>query len=427
MSQSTLFDLPSTTDGIPSHKLPTNLTTRNHAVHRWMNFTAGYSPEFVLQCLNRDGVDGGSVVDPFSGMGTTLVAANSVGLDAVGFDPHPHAAMMCRAKTQSRSIEAVDRIERVLESLRPMTTVDDLWNEGQLKFLGKLIDAEQLGYLASARMLESEIADEDRPLYRLVVTRLLESASGSATDGIYKAPTSKKRARAVLESYPRVLDELREDMRLMSDGWGTSVVHEASSEKMPQIASGSISQVITSPPYLNNFDFAEMTRMEFYFWGYAGSWGEITKNVRAKLVVNTTTAPTEMKKAQDAWRSQLSFAMADVCQKYVDALAGARAEKSRSKDYDRLVYPYFAQMQQVIRESYRVLMPGSSMDLVVSDAALYGVHIHTEDVLRQIMLEVGFESAEVVRLRDRGDRWVLSKRTGSKDPLGEFLITARKG
>jgi len=427
VSQSKLFDLPSTTDGIPSHKLPTNLTTRNHAVHRWMNFTAGYSPEFVLQCLDRDGVDGGRVLDPFSGMGTTLVAANSVGLDAIGFDPHPHAAMMCRAKTQSRSIKAVDRIERVLESLRPMITVDDLWNEGQVKFLGKLIDAEQLGYLASARMLESEIADEDRPLYRLVVTRLLESASGSATDGIYKAPTSKKRARPVLESYPRVLDELREDMRLMSDGWGISVVHEASSEKMPQIASSSISQVITSPPYLNNFDFAEMTRMEFYFWGYAGSWGEITKNVRTKLVVNTTTAPTEMKKAQDVWRRQLSFAMADVCQEYVDALAGARAEKSRSKDYDRLVYPYFAQMQQVIRESYRVLMPGSSMDLVVSDAALYGVHIHTEDVLRQIMLEVGFESAEVVRLRNRGDRWVLSKRTGSKDPLGEFHITARKG
>lgn len=424
-SQPSLFDVAGS--GVAPHKLPTNLTTRNHAVHRWMNFTAGYSPEFVHQCLARDGVSGGSVLDPFSGMGTTLVAANSAGLNAVGYDPHPHAAMMCRAKTQSRSLRAVDRIEEVLRSLEAVSSVDAQWNEGQLKFLGKLIEPDQLGYLASARNLEEELEPDDRPLYRLVVTRLLESASGSATDGIYKAPTSKKRARPVKESYPRVLRELREDIGAIGDDWGISEVYESSSEEMTDIPSGEICQVITSPPYLNNFDFAEMTRMEIYFWDYATSWGDITAKVRSKLVVNTTTAPTEFKKAQDIWRNYLSAEVSGECLNYVEALAEARAEKARSKDYDRLVYPYFAQMQNVIRESYRVLKPGGAMDLVVSDAALYGVHIHTEDVLRRIMLESGFEAVGVVRLRTRGDRWVLSKRTGSKDPLGEFHLTARKG
>src|SRR5438045_7850531 len=48
--------------------------------------------------------------------------------------------------------------------------------------------------------------------------------------------------------------------------------------------------VVIFPPYLNNFDFAEMTRMLLYFWGIASSWAQITDKVRRKLVVNTTTA-----------------------------------------------------------------------------------------------------------------------------------------
>jgi hypothetical protein len=34
---------------LPDHKLPTNLTTRNFEVHRWFNFIAGFSPEFVAR------------------------------------------------------------------------------------------------------------------------------------------------------------------------------------------------------------------------------------------------------------------------------------------------------------------------------------------------------------------------------------------
>jgi ubiquinone/menaquinone biosynthesis C-methylase UbiE len=39
------------------------------------------------------------------------------------------------------------------------------------------------------------------------------------------------------------------------------------------------------------------------------------------------------------------------------------------------VYPYFAQMQSVIRELRRVLKPGSYLHLVVANAALYCIHI----------------------------------------------------
>ena len=413
---------------IDSAKLPTNLTTRHHPVHRWVNFTAGYSPEFVHSCLDRDGTRG-LILDPFAGMGTTLVAANSVGLPALGFDPHPHAAMMCKAKTQTRSLVAVDRIAGLLASLEPVDSLTDIWSETQIKFLSKVVSNQaELARLASARLLESSLEESFRPLYRLAVTRLLEGACGSATDGVYKAPTSKKRAKTVDQLLPQLLQELRQDIALaLAEEWAQSEVVEATSEDMSRLPDESVSHVITSPPYLNNFDFAEMSRMELYFWGYAASWGEITQRVRRKLIVNTTTAPTDYKKSQDRWRDLLTGPVLDAAQGYVDDLTAARAERPRSKDYERLVFPYFAQMQSVLTECYRVLRAQGALDLVVSDAALYGVHIHTESILRDLMLQCGFTSVEVIRLRNRGDRWVLAKRTGAKEPLGEFHIIARKG
>ena len=413
---------------IDAAKLPTNLTTRRHAVHRWINFTAGYSPEFVLGCIDREATRG-LVLDPFAGMGTTLVAANSIGLPAVGFDPHPHAAMMTRAKTQTRSLEAVEQVEAVLELLEPVATLESIWSEAQIKFLSKVVsNEEELRKLASARVLESSLAESHKPLFRLAVTRLLEGVSGSATDGIYKAPTSKKRARTVSELLPGLMQVLYEDVSvILEEDWASSEVFEATSEDMSVLSSESVSHVITSPPYLNNFDFAEMSRMELYFWGYADSWRVITETVRRKLIVNTTTAPTDFKKDQERWREQLSGAVLEATQGYVHELTVARSERVRSKDYERLVFPYFAQMQSVLRECYRVMRSGAALDLVVSDAALYGIHIHAETVLRDLMLQCGFVDIDIVRLRSRGDRWVLAKRMGSKEPLGEFHIIARKG
>jgi putative transposase len=61
-----------------------------------------------------------------------------------------------------------------------------------------------------------------------------------------------------------------------------------------------------------------------------------------------------------------------------------------------------------------------------SDAALYGVHVHTEQLLARLMSASGLEVKEITRLRDRGGRWVLAKRQGAADGLGEFHIHAVK-
>ncbi len=64
-------------------------------------------------------------------------------------------------------------------------------------------------------------------------------------------------------------------------GCSKDVTHDISDE--------SVDHVFTSPPYLNNFDYSDRTRLELYFWGIAKTWKDISDNIRTKLITSATT------------------------------------------------------------------------------------------------------------------------------------------
>ncbi len=415
-------------DEPPMGVLPTNLTANRHPIHRWFNFIAGFSPEFVKQCIDNANLKPGEVViDPFAGVCTTLVEAMIRSVPSVGFEPHPFFYdVACAKLNPPTSRSQVDELELLARTVDPiMGRLTDVWTEDASTYLAKLIPEDSLRSLAAALLIEEGIPEEQRPLYRLILSRALELTATSQTDGVYKAPTSIKRAIGYVNALRKVCDEIREDICYEVQGLRAPTnLFPMSSEDMTPIDNSSCSLCITSPPYLNNFDFAEMTRMELYFWRYAGSWSEITNKVRRRLIVNTTTAPTDLKRDQTRFSAKLSPAFLEHVQPIVQELEQRSKLRAGRKDYHLLVYPYFAQMLSVLRELQRTLRQKSPLHVVVADAALYGVHIKTHILLAHLMVETGFEVLESRTLRSRGTRWELAKRQGAN--LGEFHIHARR-
>ena len=370
-------------------------------------------------------------------MGTALVTANVDGLKAIGYEPHPFFADIARAKTGTRDLSLVDSVQSVLSGVRPVPDISSVWGPKALAFLAQLVDEQSLAFLAGARVAEDSCPDNAKKLYRLVVSRMLEGATGAKTDGIYKAPATPKRSVDIQQTLAKVLDEIRSDLASVTGSQGRSPTSQRplgesqlyahTAEAMHETADESVDICVTSPPYLNNFDFAEMARMELYFWNYAGSWAEITDSVRSRLIINTTTAPAADRRRQDHWAAKVPGEIRPKLLDVRESLAAQRRAGARKKEYDTLVLPYFAQMNTVMREVCRVLKPGAPLHLVVSDAALYGVHIRTEQLLAQLMILNGLNVKDVIRLRHRGGRWVLEKRQGAADGLGEFHVVAVKG
>jgi len=412
-----------------SERLPTNTLSHHYRIQRWANFIAGYSIEFVEACLSELVPSDNVVLDPFLGCGTTLVAARNLGFNGVGYEVHPIFYTLARAKLKNYVSDDINEIADKLLT----ETVPIKWSTDAQKFITKMYSESNREAISRAATAVHSIPAASNALAVALFLKASEMACEAQTDGIYKAPDSKKRSISFQRAVKLAVSLFKEDIE--SDWYQTHWVnqpipgcHLKSAESMAELKNNSIGICITSPPYLNNFDFAEMTRLHLYLLGWADSWKNITQLVRKSLITNTTTA-LQHKKTDEFQASKRDSLPAELRQELaliVDQLAAQKKHRAGKKDYDFLVYPYYSQIQSVLLEVFRLLKSGGRVHWVVGDAALYGIHLKTHQHTKTLMETIGFSEVTVNFIRKRGHRWILSKREGTKEGLGEYNIIAYK-
>ena len=81
---------------------PAFAANRSAPVHRWVPWIAGFSKHFIEDAISTYASgDRQTVLDPFAGVGTTLVEADLAGHEAVGFEINPYAAFAARLKLEA--------------------------------------------------------------------------------------------------------------------------------------------------------------------------------------------------------------------------------------------------------------------------------------------------------------------------------------
>ena len=76
------------------------LQEEDSAVHRWYRFVLSFPPHLVRDCLEDFGIrNGGLVLDPFCGTGTTIVESKKLGVSSVGVEALPMARFASSVKT----------------------------------------------------------------------------------------------------------------------------------------------------------------------------------------------------------------------------------------------------------------------------------------------------------------------------------------
>ena len=79
-------------------KDPAFANNKKLPIHRWVPWIAGYSSEFVRGAIDQYMPKKGVVLDPFAGVGTSLIEAALAGHRPVGFEINPYAALASRTK-----------------------------------------------------------------------------------------------------------------------------------------------------------------------------------------------------------------------------------------------------------------------------------------------------------------------------------------
>ena len=413
-------------------------------VHRWFTYPAGFSFKAVEHSIERFGVKTGQTIyDPFMGSGTTNVTAKTIGLNSVGTEAHPFVFQIARTKLnwdvdQTKIIEFLGFVEKKLSQKSTALQKKKLNSEFPELILKCYEEKTNYDLWALRELIFEHLSDgEIFEFFFVVTTALLRNVSIAATGWPYIAPNKKKVSsidKDVLSEFVILARQMAGDLqkiKFISRGRYTQTTHRLingdSRNTKETIPDESADHVFTSPPYLNNFDYADRTRLELYFWGQAKSWGEISEKIRTQLM---TSATTQINRSDVRYGILDEFAkdcpdVSRFVQESAEKLSTIRKTKGGKKSYDMMVSGYFNDIYQIIKDVYRVLKPNTYALFVLGDSAPYGIHIPTDKLIGDIGINVGFKSYEIEVLRARGDKW-KSNPQRHNIPLREGIVILNK-
>lgn len=409
-------------------------------IHRWFTYPAGYSHKLVATKISEFGLrEGDWIADPFLGTGTTSLAAKEAGINSLGVEAHPFVFWVAQTKLHlDYDLDQLTRdIHLVLDEAsvinRSGTSCDDVWPS----LVYKCFQQDTLRELYALReaILTLETEQHQRDFLKMALTATLRIVTTAGAGWPYIAPSKfAKRtvARSAFQEFRKRCGLMLDDvvslrMRYIAPSEHRLIKGDARS--LTEYAEcDSIDLMLTSPPYLNNYDYADRTRLETYFWGMYDSWGQITREVRDRLIIAATTQIRRTAMQHVRWCPGVEAVSSEIQSELVaigEKLSELRKVKGGKKAYDLLVPGYFEDMLQVIQGAHAVLKPGGKFVLVLGDSAPYGVHVRTDELVGELAVAVGFSSYELEIIRARGEKWANNSQR-HKVPLRESIVTVTK-
>jgi SAM-dependent methyltransferase len=382
---------------------------RNLPLFDWYIMPEAYSAPLVAEAIKEfDVPEGGTVLDPFCGTGTTLVAARLAGRNAVGIEVNPFLCMASRVKTRERFNLPVLRAEaeRLVAAARLVLRNVD---EGKMPYLAdKLPDMPRLErwiarrvalkVLALRDLIEEYLSPANREIGLLALAAILRGASNMKLSPHAFGSREVKHDAPVMAQFEIRLTKMLEDIQWLQsrEKLGRAQVIEGDVRQAGHIEHKLLPAhlAITSPPYLNNLDYTMQTRMELFFLGFVQSMEEL-KHLRKRMMI--CDAKATYKDVEDWRRVEEVKSVAGLAQ----ALDEELGDRNWGWDYGLMTRQYFGGLLRSLEAVRPLLAPGAPFVLIIGESAHAGILVPVPDITAELGRIAGYEATEVRVLRTR--------------------------
>lgn len=266
---------------------------RTKHVHRLHPYLGKFIPQLVEIFLRKYFTPGQTILDPFCGSGTTLVQANELGVNSIGYDVSAFNVLLSRAKTTKYDlVKAHKEIIDIFNKTRELTQTDSnqlcLWQTTQPNFilqetnkhyLQRWFASQALYELLTYRQLIETEGYEYQNLLKIILSRSARSARLTTHFDLdfpkhpqiepywcYKhsricQPT--KEALKFLKRYSLDTIKRLEEFSIKRTNAWVIASHTDSRKTAPPPIDG----IITSPPYVGLIDYHEQHAYAYYLLG----------------------------------------------------------------------------------------------------------------------------------------------------------------
>jgi site-specific DNA-methyltransferase (cytosine-N4-specific) len=403
---------------------------KNRGVFGWFKYREGFSPDLVETYLRDMTLNHGDLVmDPFMGSGTTALVAAKLGFDSIGFDILPTSEIAIKAKgnLMSYDVQEIRDMMKWVSALKVPSSYTGRVNSVKITYSAYPDKTDrELAYLQSLMNPNSTaFSDQAINLLMLAILNSLEDLSYTRKDGQYlrwderskkvqetdaqrtrkgKEPIKNRLNKGELPmAFPKISDELSiilediESAQMLPDegiNSNTHFVNNTVLEELPKVESESVSAVITSPPYLNRYDYTRTYALELAFLGFTE---EKFRQVRQKLLSSTVENKSKRDRLRDYYERNGNL---DRFEYIVDKLDNdsvlqeineamiirANMGDLNNKGVVQMIHGYFEELGFVIAELYRSLKTGAKV-VIVNDNVRYGGEVIPVDFISMHLAE----------------------------------------
>lgn len=417
-------------------------------IHRWVPWVAGYSAGFVSDVFDHylgDRQDA-TILDPFGGVGTTLIEAQLRGWTSVGFEINAYAALASRVKLAAASIDPEELDAAIRAYRREVGEIELLVDSGQsvgrtptstvpsgfktrIAFFSPPVELKVLYSLDFVATLDAKLGD----LFRLAFASVMVSLSNySYEPSLSTRPGSGKPLRenaAVVETIAGKLESMLADIRQIDFAAAKSdwQIHECSfmDEGLARLEPNSIDLLLTSPPYLNNYHYVRNTRPQMYWLGYANSARDLRN-------LEETNFGRFWQTVRELEPIGLDFELPALESK-IEEIRALNPDKGTygGNGWANYAATYYNDVYRCLEVVAEVMKPGAAAVFVVGNSVIQGVHLPIDQHFAAIGELHGLvtDDIHVVREKRVGSSIVnsgLRTRTDVPDRLYDAATVLRK-
>jgi hypothetical protein len=399
----------------------TFLTNMSRPVHRWFRYSAGFSADWVEATITeiKKKYNDVCVLDPFAGSATTIIAAEDVRVASLGIESHPFVARVAKSKLLRKESPEEYRTfaALILRDAKKRKRSDELYPE----LIQRCYHENQLDELDRLRC-SFKLHRDDSPaseLTWLTLVSILRMTShvGTAQWQYILPNKSKTRFIEPFDAFAQTSRMIWRDMLESQDISTPGDILTSDARTCEGVADDFANLVITSPPYPNNYDYADSTRLEMMFMREIDGWGDLNQSVRQHLVrsctQHTTTKTVDL---DQTLRSVELMPIREELESICQQLGEIRLSKGGKKNYHLMISSYFLDLAKVWISLRRVCRSPSKVCFVIGDSAPYGVSIPVYDWMGRLAISAGFHNWRFEKIRDRNVKW---KNRKHRVPLSE--------
>ncbi len=368
--------------------------------HRWYYYKEGFSPNLVEKAIEQAKVTKGDlIVDPFNGSGTTTLTSSLLGHKSIGIEVNPFTSFLSDVKVANTDISELDNIEnRLLEAIdnggiSPLvgfSTFSETEYIEKWLFSDSILNSFEGGWQHSHSITDANI---NKIVKLSLISAAMQNCNAVKDGKCLRYRESWKNNNYDKESF---IEAVKNNLLMIKND-----IKEKPIKVEPKVLKGDCRSIlrtskdiknfklcITSPPYLNTFDYTDIYRPELF----------LGKFVQQRQELYDLRLETVRSHVQANWKKPI---LNDFGVLYKETMSHVNENKDKlmHKNIPLMIQAYFEDMLNILQLLKKKAEKDAQIWFVVSNSAYAGYEVPVDLIIGEIASKAGWFLKEIGVLR----------------------------